>query len=109
MTDLELPAPVRAYVTAHAAGDDEAAVRAFAPDATVPDEGKTFSGTAEILAWRRRAAAEWTYTTTVNGTRHKGDTWIVAIHLAGDFPGGVADLEQRFTVRDGVITELHIA
>jgi hypothetical protein len=33
----------------------------------------------------------------------------VAIRLEGDFPGGVADLEQRFTVRDGEITRLVIA
>jgi hypothetical protein len=109
MTDIELPAPVRAYLAGHADRDDEAAVRAFAPDATVTDEGKTSTGTAEILAWRRRASTEWTYTTTVTGSRREGDTWIVAIHLEGDFPGGVADLEQRFTVRDGALTNLHIA
>ncbi len=109
MTDIELPAPVRAYVTAHAARDDEAAVRAFAPAATVTDEGKTYSGTAEILAWRRQVAGAWTFTSTVTGARHEGDTWIVALHLEGDFPGGVADLEQQFTVRDGAITNLHVA
>jgi hypothetical protein len=32
----------------------------------------------------------------------------VAIHLEGDFPGGVADLEQQFTVRDGALTNLQI-
>jgi hypothetical protein len=110
MTDIELPAPVRAYLSAHADHDDEAAVRAFAPDATVTDEGKTHSGTAEILAWRRNASSEWTYTTEVTGARQADDdTWIVAIHLEGDFPGGVADLEQRFAVRDGALTNLTIA
>ena len=109
MTDLELPAPVRAYLAGRAGQDADDAVRAFAPDATVTDEGKTYTGTAEILAWRRRASTEWTYTTTVTGSRRAGDTWIVAIHVEGDFPGGVADLEQRFTVRDGALTSLHIA
>jgi hypothetical protein len=101
---------VRAYLTAHADRDDEAAVRAFAPDATVTDEGKTYTGTAEILAWRPHASTEWTYTTEVTGARREDDTtWIVAIHLEGDFPGSVADLEQQFSVRDGALTNLHIA
>ncbi|MEV6850145.1 nuclear transport factor 2 family protein [Actinoplanes sp. NPDC051411] len=109
MTEIEMPAAVRAYLTAHAAKDDEAAVRAFAPDAAVTDEGRTFRGTREISAWRQRASTEWTYTTTVTGARRDGDDWIVGIHLEGDFPGGVADLEQRFTVRDGAIGRLVIA
>jgi hypothetical protein len=109
MTEIELPAAVRAYLTAHAAKDDDAAARAFAPDAAVTDEGKTFSGTAEISAWRHRASTEWTYTTDVTGVRQEGDDWVVAIRLEGNFPGGVADLEQRFTVRDGAISRLIIA
>jgi hypothetical protein len=48
-------------------------------------------------------------TVEVTGTRRDGDDWIVAIRLEGDFPGGVADLEQRFTLRDGEITRLVIA
>jgi len=54
-------------------------------------------------------STRWTYTTTVTGARRDGDDWIVAVHAEGDFPGGVADLEQRFTVRDNRITRLVIA
>lgn len=106
---MKLPEPVQAYLTAHANRDAEAMAAIFTPDATVTDEGKTFTGTQEILAWRRRASTEWTYTSEITGVRHSAGTWIVAIHLEGNFPGGVADLEQRFTVRDNHITNLHIA
>ena len=105
-----LPAPVRAYLTAHASRDDEAAVLAFAADATVTDEGKTHTGTQAIRAWRRRASTEYTYTTEVTDIRQDTDNiWVVAVRLEGDFPGGIADLQQRFTVRDGAITDLTIA
>ena len=104
-----MPAAVRDYLTAHTARNDDAAVRAFAPDAAVTDEGRTFAGTGEISAWRHRASTEWTYTTTVTGARREGDDWIVTTHLEGNFPGGVADLAQRFTVRDGLIVRLVIA
>jgi hypothetical protein len=110
-TDLTaLPEPIRAYLTAHENHDDDAAVRAFAPDATVTDEGQTHTGTQDIHAWRRRASTEYVYTTAVTGVRQDSDhVWVVAVHLEGNFPGGVAELEQRFTVHDGAIVDLAIA
>jgi hypothetical protein len=110
-TDLTaLPAPIRAYLTAHQSRDDDAAVQAFAPDATVTDEGNTHTGTQAIRAWRQRASTEYTYTTELTGLRQdSGDLWVVGVRLEGNFPGGVADLEQRFTVRDGAIADLTIA
>jgi limonene-1,2-epoxide hydrolase len=110
-TDLTaLPAPIRAYLTAHQNRDDDAAVQTFAPDATVTDEGNTHTGTQAIHAWRQRASTEYTYTTKLTGLRQDArDVWVVAVHLEGNFPGGVADLEQRFTIRDGTITDLTIA
>jgi hypothetical protein len=110
-TDLTaLPAPIRAYLTAHERRDDEAAVQAFAPDATVTDEGQTHTGTQAIRAWRQRASTEYTYTTQLTALRKvTDDTWIVGVRLEGNFPGGVADLEQRFAIRDGTIAALTIA
>jgi len=109
-TDLTaLPEPIRAYLTAHENRDDDAAVRAFAPDATVIDEGQTHIGTQDIRAWRRRASTDYTYATTVTGVRqHNDQVWVVAVHLEGNFPGGVAELEQRFTMRGGAIVDLTI-
>ena len=109
-TDLTaLPAPVRAYLTAHEHHDDNAAAATFAPRATVTDEGQTHTGVPDIRAWRRRASTEYTYTTEVTGVRQDSHhVWVVATRLEGNFPGGVADLEQRFTVHDGAITDLTI-
>jgi hypothetical protein len=108
-TDLTaLPEPIRAYLTAHENRDDDA-LRAFAPDATLTDEGQTHTGTQDIRAWRRHASTEYTYTTTVTGLRqHSDHVWVVAVHLEGNFPGRVAELEQRFTMRDGAIVDLTI-
>ncbi|WP_436534932.1 nuclear transport factor 2 family protein [Actinoplanes sp. HUAS TT8] len=103
-----LPEPISAYLDAAAGGDPATIAAVFAEDATVTDEGRTYTGRAAIRSWREQLAAAYTYTTEVTGTRRDGDDWIVAIHLEGDFPGGVADLDQRFTVRDGRLTGLHI-
>lgn len=109
-TDLAaLPPPVRAYLTAHASRDDEAAVLTFATDATVTDEGETHTGTQAIRTWRRRASTEYTYTTEVTDIRHDtDDIWVVAVRLEGNFPGGIAELQQHFMVRDGTIADLTI-
>ncbi len=107
MTDL-IPEPVRAYLTAAEAGDPAAIAATFAEDATVTDEGQTHTGRPAIRAWREQVASAYTWTSEVTGVRRAGDTWVVSVRLEGDFPGHVAELDQRFTVRDGMITGLHI-
>lgn len=105
----QLPTPIRDYLAAHDARDGAAAVL-FAPDATVTDDGRTYRGTAEIVGFLRDAGSEFTYTTELRGAEHVDDAhWVVHHHIEGDFPGGVADLAYRFTIADGLITELVIA
>ncbi|MEU4427377.1 DUF4440 domain-containing protein [Actinoplanes sp. NPDC024001] len=106
----QLPAVIRGYLTAHAARDAEAALRAFAPAAVVTDEGRSFRGTGEILGFLRDAGAEFSYTTELIGAQRLDDThWVATNRLEGDFPGSVAELNYRFTLDGDLITELVIA
>jgi ketosteroid isomerase-like protein len=106
----QLPATIRDYLTAHRAGDAEAALRAFTASAHVVDEGRSFRGTAEIDRFLRQAGAEFTYTTELVGAQRVDDAhWVATIHLEGNFPGGVADLHYRFTLDEDLIAELVIA
>jgi ketosteroid isomerase-like protein len=105
----QLPVAVRFYLTAHAARDTNAALRTFAPDAVVVDQGQTFRGVYEIGVFLGAAGADFTYTTELLGAQHVDDThWVATNRLEGDFPGGVAELDYRFTVEGDVITELVI-
>lgn len=105
-----LPAVVREYLAAHAARDHEAALRAFAPDAVVTDEGRTYRGTAEVADFLAHAGEPYTYTTEVVGAqRVTAERWVVVVRLDGDFPGGTAELRYRTTLRDGLVSELLIA
>ncbi len=105
-----LPATIRAYLAAHAAGEANAAIRAFAPTAEVVDDGRTYRGAGEVLDFLRHAGAEFTYTTEVLGAERVDDeNWIAVIRLEGDFPGGVAVLRYRFAVADDLIASLVIA
>jgi ketosteroid isomerase-like protein len=105
----ELPATIRAFLAAHTAGEPDAAVRTFTPDAVVVDQGETFRGTAQVLDFLRHAGSEFTYTTELVSARREDESrWGVVNHLEGDFPGHVADLTYRFTLTGDLIRELII-
>lgn len=105
-----LPEIITTYQQAHDRHDTDAAIATFAPDATVIDDGRTYTGTEEIRAWLDRTANEYTYTRTLSGADDHGDgSYTVRNHLEGNFPGGQVDLRYRFELRDALIGALHIA
>ncbi len=105
-----LPAPIRGFLTAHRAGDVDAALPAFAPTAVVVDDGTTYRGTDEIRGFLSEAGSQFTYTTTLVGAeRTDGAHWVATHRLVGDFPGGVVDLRYRFAMDGDLIAELVIA
>ena len=106
----QLPAPIRAYLTAHEAGDAETALRAFAPDAVVVDDGTTYRGTDEVRGFLQSSGTEFQYTTELVGAERVDDHhWVAVNHLEGDFPGGVVDLRYRFAMDGDLIAGLVIA
>ncbi len=104
----ELPPTVRGFLDAHAARDLDAAGKAFTADAVVTDQDETFRGTEEVVQFLRESGSEFTYTTELVGAERSGRQWVATVHLEGDFPGGVVDLQYRFTVDAGLISELRI-
>jgi hypothetical protein len=103
----EVPAVITEYLERHVARDEEGSIAAFAPDATVIDEGRTYNGLPEIRSWLSRTSSEYTYTSTVTGHEVLDDGRIV-VHrrLEGNFPGGIADLRSEFTLDSGLIAKL---
>ncbi|MFG2064853.1 nuclear transport factor 2 family protein [Micromonospora sp. NPDC048871] len=109
LTWAELPAVITAYLSAHEARDTETAVRAFAVDAVVTDEGHTYRGREEIRAWLTNSGSRYTYSTDFVGAHRIGAAQFdVLQHLEGNFPGGSADLHYRFTLAGTSIIRLTI-
>ena len=105
-----LPAAITTYLVAHQARDLDAAIAHYAPDASVTDEGHTYTGPDAIREWLATSATEYTYTTELTGAREIDDHRYVATHhLEGNFPGGTVDLDFTFTLEGDVITRLAIA
>ena len=106
----ELPDVVARYFAAHDQRDTEAALRSFASDATVHDDGHEYHGRDEIRDWLSRASVEFTYTRTLkDAQRVEPDRWLVTNHLEGNFPGREVDLRYRVALTNDLISELHIA
>ena len=105
----ELPAAITTYLPAHTEHDNRTALGAFAVDAVVTDEGRTYHGRDEIEGWLNKSAGEYTYTTEFAGaTQDGGSGWDVVQHLEGAFPGGSVDLHYRFVLDGDLITRLVI-
>lgn len=106
----QLPTTIRDYLTAHTARDVESAAAHFAPDAVVTDQDETFRGEDAIRDFLTHAGAEFTYTTELVAARRVDDDhWVATNRIEGDFPGGVAELDYRFTLVEDRIAELAIA
>ncbi|WP_197375382.1 nuclear transport factor 2 family protein [Mycolicibacterium baixiangningiae] len=106
---VDLPSAIRTYLAAHRVRDAATAITTFTADAEVTDEGRTYRGRDEIVAWLGAAASEYTFTTDFTDATVTGGAYAdVAQHLEGDFPGGVADLHFRFTLDGGLISRLII-
>ncbi|MFC8921833.1 nuclear transport factor 2 family protein [Cellulosimicrobium sp. NPDC057127] len=104
-----LPRAVVAYLDARDENRHDDATAVFAPDATVLDDGGTYSGTDEIRAWVARTSTEYTYTSTRIGQDAADDSRaVVLVRLDGDFPGGTVTLRYQFELRDGLVRRLAI-
>jgi ketosteroid isomerase-like protein len=101
---------VREFFAAHVVRDADTASSFLTEDAVVVDQGETFRCREEVHAFLRDAGSEFEYTTEQIGTRRVDDAhWVVTVRLEGTFPGGVAELDYRFALRDGLVAELVIA
>jgi ketosteroid isomerase-like protein len=90
--------------------DADVLVACFTEDAVVMDEGSVRRGHAAVRDWWTGPATAYQYTVDVCGTRAVGDgRYVVFTRLVGNFPGGTAELANRFVLRDGLIRELEIA
>jgi ketosteroid isomerase-like protein len=101
---------VRDFLAAHIVRDADTAASFLTADAVIVDQDETFRGQDSIHTFLRDAGSEFEYTTEQIGARRVDDAHVVVtLRLEGTFPGGLADLDYRFTLRGDRITELVIA
>ena len=103
----DVPSAVQRMIDATNAGDHDAFVAAFAPDAVLVDWGTVFEGTEGIAAWDdsdnigRKAHFE------VAGSEQEGDVWIVTLDVTGGGFNGTSGF--RFEFAGDLISRMEIA
>ncbi|MBE3638116.1 nuclear transport factor 2 family protein [Mangrovicoccus algicola] len=105
---IELPDAIEAYFSADKQGDVQAIAEGFTQDATVIDEGNTYTGRDAIRRWMDNASTQYTYTVEPFDVTGDGQRIIVTSHLVGNFPGSPVDLRYFFVLRGDKVAELEI-
>lgn len=106
---IDLPENLVRYLEAQNAHDVDRMADAFASDAEVKDEGRTYRGREAIRAWKRETSAKYAVKIeALSATRNAGVLAIVA-QVSGNFPGSPANLTYDFGLDDaGLIRRLEI-
>ncbi|QDL92689.1 nuclear transport factor 2 family protein [Paroceanicella profunda] len=105
---MTLPPPIHTYFTARAPRDGAALAAAFAPDATVHDEGEIRRGPEEIRDWWQASHARYRHTAEPLEIAEADGRTVVRARVSGDFPGSPAVLTFSFRLAGDRITGLEI-
>ncbi len=105
----ELPPSLKSYIDAVNRHDVDAMLLAFSKAATVRDEGKTYTGHADIRAWMAETTRKYRVTVEVSDVARTGDTFKIAMLVSGNFPGSPATLHYVFVLDVGLIAGLEVS
>lgn len=102
------PRAIEHFVEATNAGDTEAFVSAFAPDARLDDWGRVFTGHDGIRAWNRtdNIGVQAHFDLLDVRAESAPGTYVATLRVSGNGYNGTGPM--RFRLRDGVIAELRI-
>jgi hypothetical protein len=105
----ELPPSLKSYIDAVNRHDVDAMLLAFSKTATVRDEGKTYTGHADIRAWKEETTRKYRVTVEVSDVARTDDTFKIAMLVSGNFPGSPATLHYVFELDGGLIAGLAVS
>jgi len=105
----ELPPSLKSYIDAVNRHDVDAMLLAFSKTATVKDEGKSYTGHADIRTWKEETTRKYRVTVEVSDVARTGDTFKIAMLVTGNFPGSPATLHYVFTLDGDLIVRLEVS
>lgn len=105
---MHLASPIRTFFFAQAPQDDGALAAAFAPDALVRDEGRSYRGPQAIRGWWLAAKEKYRHHAEPFEAADMGGKTLVKAKVVGDFPGSPAILAFTFGLKGDRIVDLTI-
>ncbi|HEY4022660.1 MAG TPA: nuclear transport factor 2 family protein [Pseudonocardiaceae bacterium] len=107
-TATTLPGPIAAYLTAKQNHDVDALLATLSEDAVITDEGTHYRGADAIREWNQKASTEVAATYAIREAVRLLDRTVVAVEVAGNFPGSPVTLFFHFTLRADKVAALTI-
>jgi hypothetical protein len=105
---IHLPHVIELYVKLENSGDVAALAECFAADATVRDEGRTYSGLAAIEGWKAATKRKYNHSVAPLEVVDRDGKTILKVELSGKFPGSPVTVEFSFVLKDDKIVGLEI-
>jgi hypothetical protein len=105
---IDLEPPIDLYVKAENSGEVRLLADCFASDATVRDEGHTYTGLASIQQWKAETKKKYSHTVEPLQVTHRDGKTILKAKLTGNFPGSPVTLNFSFVLRGERIASLEI-
>lgn len=103
-----LPRSIRDYFSGKNARDFDHAASAFAPSATVRDEGHEHAGRGAIREWIAATAAKYDDTAKIESVAANDSKVEVIAQVFGKFPGSPVRLRFNFLLDADLISRLEI-
>jgi hypothetical protein len=104
MSAPSLPTAIENFVTTTNAHDSEALLAAFAPGATVIDDGTTYATEAAVREWIKVHQVD--PKVVITPTSYEAGRLVASVD--GEFPGGPLVFAFSFITRDDAIIRLSI-
>lgn len=103
-----LPKPIQTYFDSISPTDGDAVVAAFAPYASVHDEGRIHRGSDEIRSWWLSAQQKYKHRAEPIELLQMPAKTVVRAKVSGEFQGSPIVLSFTFGLAGNHITELEI-
>lgn len=105
---MNLPKVITGLIEAQDNFDSAAYANCFSEKAVVFDEGKTYTGKAEIEKWIAGANEKYKTVMKPLGYEENGKVSILTAENSGTFPGSPVILKYHFEIEDGLVKFLKI-
>ena len=105
---IDLPKALSDYLDAKRAYDNDALLATLTPDAVVTDEGHVYTSHPAIREWNSRASKAIRATYELKSSTRIGETYDLAVEIAGNFPTSPVILHFYATLRGKRIAAMTI-
>jgi len=108
MEPADTPSAIRAFIDATNAGDSDAFVAAFTPDATLSDWGRKYTGHVGVRDWDRtdNIGVQSHFDLLAIEPGEEPDSYVATIRVHGNGYNGTGPM--AFRLRDGLVASLRI-